>query len=181
MLARSVRVETCGPQYETCNIAYPRALLERLGGFDEGFGLRPAGEDTDLAWRALAAGARVVFAPDALVRHEVVRLTPRQGLREAARWGDTARLFRRHPGARQMLYGRLFWDVWHYLLLRSLLALALPAPLRRALHAGHLRALARRRRALHGGPGSALYLLAYDVVGTAAMARAAVKHRTPLL
>jgi glycosyltransferase involved in cell wall biosynthesis len=36
--------------YETCNIAYHRGLLERLGGFDESFRY-PYGEDTDLAWR----------------------------------------------------------------------------------------------------------------------------------
>ena len=36
-------------------MAYPRALLERLGGFDEAYDF--GGEDTDLAWRAIEAGA----------------------------------------------------------------------------------------------------------------------------
>ena len=40
---------------QTCNIVYPRALLEQLGGFDEA--LPVAREDTDLALRARAAGA----------------------------------------------------------------------------------------------------------------------------
>jgi glycosyltransferase involved in cell wall biosynthesis len=36
---------------QTCNILYPRELLERLNGFDESFEA-PAGEDTDLGLRA---------------------------------------------------------------------------------------------------------------------------------
>ena len=50
-LARSVDVPAPTGWFETCNMAYPRALLERLGGFDEAFGF--GGEDTDLAWRAI--------------------------------------------------------------------------------------------------------------------------------
>ena len=61
LLSHTVRIEDLGPQYETCNIAYPRAVLEALAGFDERFGLEPAGEDTDLAWRAIGAGCRTVF------------------------------------------------------------------------------------------------------------------------
>jgi len=72
--SHTVRIERLGPQYETCNILYPRALLDALGGFDESFGLRPAGEDTDLAWRAIESGRRIVFAPDAVVHHAVERL-----------------------------------------------------------------------------------------------------------
>src|SRR3712207_8492081 len=40
---------------QTCNIVYPRAVLEALGGFDERMP-RPAGEDVELAQRAIAAG-----------------------------------------------------------------------------------------------------------------------------
>src|SRR5579871_2605065 len=42
-------------------------LFTTLGGFDVGVGL--VGEDLDLGWRAHLAGARVVFAPGARVRH----------------------------------------------------------------------------------------------------------------
>jgi GT2 family glycosyltransferase len=42
-------------------------LFTTLGGFDAGAGV--AGEDLDLGWRAHLAGARVVFAPGARVRH----------------------------------------------------------------------------------------------------------------
>ena len=42
-------------------------LFEVLGGFDTGIGL--LGEDLDLSWRAQVAGARVIVAPAAVVRH----------------------------------------------------------------------------------------------------------------
>jgi GT2 family glycosyltransferase len=42
-------------------------LLTELGGFDAG--IVAMGEDLDLSWRVQVAGARVVVAPDARVRH----------------------------------------------------------------------------------------------------------------
>lgn len=42
-------------------------LFAELGGFDPGIAVM--GEDLDLSWRALVAGARVVVAPAARVRH----------------------------------------------------------------------------------------------------------------
>ena len=56
-LAVTQRIPALSGWYETCNIAYPRALLERLEGFDEEFagpdgGSYPiGGEDTDLGLR----------------------------------------------------------------------------------------------------------------------------------
>ena len=35
----------------------PRSVLERLGGFDEAYPA-PAGEDSDLGWRAKVAGSK---------------------------------------------------------------------------------------------------------------------------
>jgi GT2 family glycosyltransferase/glycosyltransferase involved in cell wall biosynthesis len=48
---------------------YRRSLLEQLGGFDERFtfGL----EDADVAWRARMGGWRCVYAPGAVVYHEL--------------------------------------------------------------------------------------------------------------
>jgi GT2 family glycosyltransferase len=179
--SRTVAVERLGPQYETCNIFYPRELLERLGGFDEDFGLRPGGEDTDLAWRAIELGRPTAFCEDALVFHAVLELGPRGALRDAARWTETVRVFARHPGARTMLDHRIFWNVWHYLLVRSLLALLLPRrmrPLRWAILARHVLALHDRARTLGGGPRLLPLLVVYDLVETIAIARGAARHRT---
>jgi glycosyltransferase involved in cell wall biosynthesis len=50
--------------WPSCNLAYPRALFERLGGFDPGF---VTAEDIDLNFRAVRANATIVHAPDAIV------------------------------------------------------------------------------------------------------------------
>ena len=50
--------------WPSCNLAYPRGLFERLGGFDGAF---VTAEDIDLNYRAVAAGARIVHVPEAIV------------------------------------------------------------------------------------------------------------------
>jgi glycosyltransferase involved in cell wall biosynthesis len=178
ILARTVRSIELGPQYETCNIAYPRALLSDLGGFDVRWAV---GEDTDLAWRAIAAGAGAVAAPEALVHHAVDRPGLRAMLRDAARWSEAAHVFAAHPQARVMLHRRLFWNPWHELLIRSVLSIWAPRWLRAIVLARHAQALYARTRELGGGAGDIPALLLYDTVQTGAMMRAAVRHRTPLL
>ncbi len=110
-LARSVSVEGPTGWFETCNIAYPRALLERLDGFDERYEF--GGEDTDLAWRALEAGAIAKFADRALVWHAVVSRTFPRAVREARRWPDLASVLARHPRLQDSLYRRHFWTPDH--------------------------------------------------------------------
>ena len=99
-LARTIEVSGPTPWGETCNIAYPRELMERLCGFDESFP-RAWGEDTDLFLRAREAGATLEFAPGAVVRHAVVRRTLRQAIREAARYDAIPLLVARHPEHRR--------------------------------------------------------------------------------
>lgn len=50
--------------WPSCNLAYPRTLFDGVGGFDASF---VTAEDIDLNFRAVAAGARIVHAPDAIV------------------------------------------------------------------------------------------------------------------
>jgi glycosyltransferase involved in cell wall biosynthesis len=181
VLSRTITSDTLGPQYETCNIAYPREALNALGGFDEGFGLAPGGEDTDLAWRAIAAGWNPRLAPEAVVFHAVHRLDVRSSLRVAARWSATVRIFSQHPGTRSMLYHGIFWNVWHYLLWRSLLALVGPAWLRRWLLTRHLLELRRRARVAGSGAWAVPFLLMHDAVECWAIARGAKRYRTFVL
>lgn len=178
VLARTTSNTTLGPSFETCNIAYPVTALRSLGGFDERWSV---GEDSDLAWRALETGHRTVFAAGALVHHAVERRTALETLRGATRWAGAAHVFADHPAARQILYRRIFWNEWHYLLVRSAVALAAPAWVRRPLLAGHLTALQRRRRSLGGGPWATPFLLAVDLIETVAMVGGAIRQRTPLL
>ncbi len=181
VFSHTVRIEELGPQYETCNIAYPRALLESLGGFDESFGALPAGEDTDLAWRALEHGAASVFAPEAVVHHAVEVVGFLGALRVAGRWSAAVRLFDEHPALRSMLYQRFFWNAWHYLLWRSLLALMAPRWLRRLVLMRHLLSLRLRAREADAGPWVVPFLLVHDLVECWAIARGALRYRTFVL
>ena len=62
-----------GGVFLTCNCAYRREALDRVGGFDESFPY-PAYEDTDLAARVMERGT-IVFEPDAVVVHPERPLT----------------------------------------------------------------------------------------------------------
>jgi GT2 family glycosyltransferase len=110
-LARTVDVPAPGGWYETCNMAYPRTLLERLGGFDEAYEF--GGEDTDLAWRAIESGAEPQFVGEALVWHAVLSRTFVRALVDAVRWRDTAAVVARHPGLHDALHHRHFWNRQH--------------------------------------------------------------------
>jgi glycosyltransferase involved in cell wall biosynthesis len=99
-----VAVERFSGQFETSNVAYRREVLEQLGGFDETFEGDSFGEDVDLGWRALEAGAKAAFAPAAVVVHDVKRAPAvaelRASLRDARRWRHIGRVLRDHPGYR---------------------------------------------------------------------------------
>jgi GT2 family glycosyltransferase len=181
--ARSLWVEELGPWYQACNILYPRALLERVGGFDaEAF--PHVGEDADLAWRALAAGAEARWCPEALAWHAVADLGPVGTLRIAMRWTESIRLFARHPGLREHLTHRVFWKGSHYLLVRAIAALLVPRRLRLLrfwLASPYLAHLLDRGRLDGGGPLAAPWYALHDVVEVAAVVRGAVRHRTPVL
>jgi GT2 family glycosyltransferase len=119
--ARSIRVEQLGPFFETCNMFYPRALLERAGGFDET--IPTAGsEDTDLALRLLEAGVPAVYEPEALVNHAVHRFTLSDAIRFTIRWRTLVRLVKRHPALRSAFPWR--GRVWRETHARLILALA---------------------------------------------------------
>jgi GT2 family glycosyltransferase len=53
----------------TQNSCYRRSVLEETGAFDEGF-RHPGGDDPDLSTRAVGAGFRLHYAPDAVVYHD---------------------------------------------------------------------------------------------------------------
>jgi GT2 family glycosyltransferase len=121
--SRSQRASGPGPWFQTCNIAYPRTLLERLGGFDESF-WEAAGEDTDLGWRAIEAGARVVYEPAALNWHAVHEPGAIQLVRSAQKWRLIVRNVARHPQIRDSLHRRIFWKPAHERMLAAMFGLA---------------------------------------------------------
>lgn len=180
--ARWMHIPDPSPYFETCNIAYPRALLEELGGFDEAFP-SPAGEDADLGHRAIAAGARPAFAHDAVVHHAVDRVGPKAALRDAVRATDAVLVYQLHPALRRTLVNGVFYKSSHPLLLQTLAALVLarrsPATLVFALpYLLHLRG---RKALVHGGWGSVPFLVLFDAVEVAATARGGLRRRMLVL
>jgi glycosyltransferase involved in cell wall biosynthesis len=182
--SRSVRVDRLGPFFQTCNVFYPRELLERVRGFDERIPT-PSSEDADLALRALATGSGAVFAEDALVNHEVVVRSLGEAVRFAARWRTLPALVARHPEIRRAFpwRGRVWRETHGRLLLaiagltlsranRSFLLWCVPyITFRRGWHPSAL------RRSLAELPGLAVVDLAELLV----LARASARERTLLL
>ena len=181
---RTLAIEPPGPFAQTCNILYPRAVLERLGGFDE---VAISGEDVGLSRRAIAAGSPIVGARRAIVNHAVESHTLPGILRQNLKWRHLAYLVKRHPEVRDDLCLRVFWDENH---LAAVVALAGVAASRRRrglalLAVPYVVRMTRRRgggvrgrvTALAELPGQSVRQLA-EVAG---MAAGSVRHRTLLL
>ncbi len=181
---RTMFIEPVGSFAQTCNILYPRDLLDRLGGFDE---QAITGEDVDLSLRARAAGAGISGAPEAIVNHAVESHTLPGILRQNLKWRHLAYLVKRHPELRRELTLGVFWDadhLWASVALAGLIAasrnrglIVLTAPY--ALRASRRRGPGRRARAVAVAelPGQAVRQFA-EVLGLAA---GSVRHRTLVL
>jgi len=177
---RTLDVSSLGPWFPACNIAYPRQLLERLGGFDEGF-IR--GEDTDLAWRARAVGARFAWVPEARVRHAVVELGPIGKLRLALAWESAFGVVARHPELRGELHFGLFWKPQHAELLLAMLAVAAcrrfpPAVL---LALPYVRSVRARIGFERGRPLHAPWYAVHDAAEMVAALRGSMRNGTLVL
>lgn len=95
----SARYERFRGRINGCNMTMRRALIERLGPFDEDFGpgsLIGAGEDADYIYRAYLAGATLEYVPDMTVFHHHGRKTA----------DDGKELFRGYMIAAGALYAR---------------------------------------------------------------------------
>ena len=181
---RTLLIEPVGPFMQTCNILYPRALLERLGGFDE---RAISGEDVDLAHRARAAGSHVVGARRAVVHHAIESHTLPGMLRENLKWRHLAYLVKRNPEVRRDLTLGHFWDVDHLAVTVGMAGLAASLrlrPLALLFLPYAVRATRRRGRGPRGTftalaelPGQTVRQFA-EVLG---MAAGSVRHRTFLL
>jgi GT2 family glycosyltransferase len=174
------------PWVETCNVVYPRAVLERLGGFAEDAGL-VVGEDTDLALRAQRNGIALVPAPEVLTWHAVEPASLVARVRWARRWGRLPALARRNPEFRRHLVGGVFWKREHARAALGLAGLALarrrPAAALLALpwvagarptYGAGARGVAR---SLSEVPGR----MAIDVAELAVLAWGSVRHRSAVL
>jgi glycosyltransferase involved in cell wall biosynthesis len=180
--ARTLDVDGASPHYPTCNILYPRHVLEALDGFDEHYGA-PAGEDTDLGWRARAIGIESVFAPGALVHHAVHQRGAMNTLRDAFRATDCVKNYRDHPELRAHLDKGVFFHPSHPLLAQALLAgvLARRQPATALLAAPYVLHLVRRARLAGGPAATAPFFAVRDAVEVVAVLRGALRYRTTVL
>lgn len=171
---------------QTCNILYPRDLLERLDGFDETVPTA-SGEDTDLAMRARAGGAPYVAEPAAIVNHACEALSLRTMLKLSWRWRHIPLVTKRHPEVRDEYLLGLFWRPTHLTLPLALAGAALAArrPPAALLAVPYLRD-ALRRQGTHprGRVLAALALpgrVAIDSVEIAALVWGSAHHRALFL
>jgi GT2 family glycosyltransferase len=177
--ARSVTIDPPSWQAQTCNIVYPREVLERAGGFDEQAMPLCAGEDTELFWRS---GARLVPAPEAVTFHAVEPMSLRGRVAYAWRWRQLPGLVARHPQLRRRAELGVFWKRRHARFLLAVAALAsrrpaLALPWALAALPSYGSGARGRARALSELPGQALV----DAVEVTGLALGSVRHRTLFL
>jgi glycosyltransferase involved in cell wall biosynthesis len=170
---------------QTCNIVYPRAILERLHGFDE---QRQVGEDAALAAAARTQSVDYVAEPEVLTYHAVVPVPLPRYLRSLKRWEDLPLLVKDHPGMRRHFPLGVFWKWTHAWLPLALIG-ALCA--RRTYGLSLLLALPWAKTSLPWyGPGKRNLVFrvrqaprraAIDLTEMAVLARGSLRHRSPLL
>ncbi len=171
------------PSFQTCNIVYPRELLESLEGFDEGFP-EALGEDTDLGWRAKEVGVDLHWTELLRMHHAVDDLGPVGYLRTALRGVDQTRIFRRHPELR----AELRWGLIRHaampglILLTAGLIVARRSPTLGALlalpYARHLiRTCSRQRASFLFVP----YYAVWDLLVAYTALRGSLRYRTLVL
>ena len=183
------------PWFPACNMAYPQAMLERLGGFDEAFTF--GAEDTDLALRAKASGGRCRYVDDAVVWHAVLSRSAMDAAREALAGptypaGPTfPLLFAKHPDHRRYLPMRIFRSRAHaelclglagavLLRRRPFLAAALLFPYLQEQFGGNLVAGRRTPAALARLAIHVPARVLVDALEVVATARSAASHRVLL-
>ena len=181
---RTLDIEPVNSYRETCNILYPRELLGRLDGFDE---RAITGEDVDLSLRAIAAGAQISAAPDAVAYHAIESFTLPGILRQNLKWRHLAYLVKQHPELRAQFPLRIFWDEDHLLVTAAAAGVvaARRHPWLIALAAPYVRKASRRR----GGRGRDRAVALAELPGQAVrqfgevlgMAAGSVRHGTLLL
>lgn len=104
-------VNTQGNGYQTCNIAYQRKILRKVGGQDEHFRYTHC-DDVDLALRVLKYG-QIIFQPKAIVIHPPHPTSFLAELDRVKRITAELYLFLKHPDYFYQKYGKgnIFWQV----------------------------------------------------------------------
>jgi cellulose synthase/poly-beta-1,6-N-acetylglucosamine synthase-like glycosyltransferase len=98
--------------FVTANCFYRREVLSLAGGFDEDFSL-PWREDSDLYFRLLRLGCKLIEAPDAVVIHPVRPVRWGISLKQQRKSMFNALLYKKHPKLyRRMLQANPPWGYY---------------------------------------------------------------------
>ena len=99
-------------EFATANCFCRKRALERVGGFDERFEIAWR-EDSDLFFRLLASGVRVIHVPDAVVVHPVRPAPWGVSLGQQRKVQFDALLFKKHRALyRERIRERARWDYY---------------------------------------------------------------------
>ena len=93
-----------GGLYPTCNLAFTKGVLQKVGGFDENYHFFR--EDTDLAFRVLQYG-EILFDERVEVFHPPRRIPKRALLRELLLVRSDVRLYKKFPVPYKKTFGLL--------------------------------------------------------------------------
>ena len=183
-----VVVEDHSPLYESCNVLYDATSFSAAGGFPTALFERTGevfGEDAELAWSVRRSGGVAVFAPDCVVRHQVVESSYAQHLRRQWRARLFPLLVRRVPELRtELLRARLFLGPRSLRFDSALAGIALRRRLPAAalLMLPYLLKLIRAARTRPGAPVvPAAKLVLSDCVRAGALAWGSARYRSPVL
>lgn len=171
------------PYFAGCNLVFPRAVLERTGGFDESYPF--GGEDTAAGWAAIGEGGRWLFDETCAVTHDIVERPLRWHLTMAWREGNLVDVAVRHPALR----AEGFWRPWAHRPWNAAMVIALAGTLAgtrwRPAMLAWLPWVWLRRPPWRSGPVAVVHTtsrrLLNDVVVLAGMLRASLRNRTLVL
>lgn len=83
-----------GKNFTGCNSAYKKAILKEIGGYDKRFfAIR---DDSDIAFRVMSQG-KIVFAPEAVVRHPPLKVSAFHYLKRLKLVQSDILLYKKHP------------------------------------------------------------------------------------
>lgn len=103
-----------GGEFMTCNMAYKKSVIERIGGSDERY---TSLEDRDLALRAIKLG-KIHFDPEMIVYHQKSILEPREFLQRGKIVRNWVLIYKR--------FGEKKYILWRIVNPLNLLAIFLP-------------------------------------------------------
>lgn len=189
---RTLHLTGPSPRFETANLGIRRSFAEAVGGFEPfvaaagGPSEGHFGEDAVFGWRVCRSGARLRFAPDAVVHHAVFLRGPRAFVAERRRLRFFPALVREVPELRGSMPNHVFLSGRTRRFDAALLGVVAATRRRRLwpllLALPYVRRDLRTWAALtRGGVRENAVLVAADGVGLAALLRGSAAARRLLL